>query len=489
MNSGRMLSAPSSSFSPPSSSPSLPSSQPTSRSLLSRLRPSSASSYWSSLQSVRHSTSTLVLLALAFLLLNLLACLFIVSSVEREQHSPSSHPRLPVSHSTPSEPLQACEVSNPLRPCVTAALLAANTDASIQSQLTQALDSIANLRAAVLASPSTPTDSGAVAAAVGDAAPLPLSSAHSSLEPYLIIGLPSVARSSPVARHYLNHTLQSIRRQLPSEPHHPMYGRVHVYVMNNQADGRHDMWEALRDEMRGDSNFHFLVNPGALQDATPDLRDPGSANEPGWRIRKQTRDVVATMEAAKRKSRYYMFMEDDFTFCPSLMRLIPYLVNKAHILHPHWFSLKFSFGMNGYIVHNGDDMDHLSAYLIRKQRLRPPDHLIIEWSAGEKESAAYKKDRPNIVYRYNMLHHLGTVSSLRDETQGDYPPCWHEMNTQVVFEVESFRLSECGHTDIWPCWTPERIEQAREGREREEESSWPEVFNIPSQWIADAQEK
>ena len=484
-----MLSSPLPSASSPSFSPPSSSTQPPSRSLLSRLRPSSPSSYCSSLQSARHSTSTLLLSSLAFLLLNFLVCLFIVSSIEREQHtstssSLSSYGSVAVTHSTLSDPLQACEVSSPLRPCVTPSLLAANNAASVRSQLAQTLDSIASLRAALLASPSTPTSLPLSSLVLPSSSPPP-----SAVQPYLIIGLPSVSRSSPVARSYLNHTLQAIRRQLPADPSHPLYGRVHVYVMNHQMDGRHDMWEALKEELSAETAFRFLVNDGQLTDATPESRDAGHANLPGWRVRKQTRDIVATMEAAKRQSRYYMFMEDDFTFCPSLLRLIPYLLNKAHLLHPRWFSVKFSFGMNGYIVHNDDDMEHLSAYLLRKQRLRPPDHLIVEWSAGEKESADYKLDRPHVVYRYNMLHHLGTVSSLRDEKQGEYPPCWHEMNTQVVFEVESFRTDECGHTDIWPCWSKERIERAREGSEREEESWWPENFNIPSQWIVDAQNK
>ena len=413
-----------------------------------------------------------MLLSLAFLLLNVFVCLFIVSSIEREQHTSSPYAAVAVSHSIDADPLQACEVTNPLRPCVTPALLAANNGASIQSQLAQTLESIASLREAVLAAPSTPAPPAAAPQL-----------------PYLIIGLPSVSRSSPEARQYLNHTLQSIRRQLPSDPTHPLYGRVHVYVMNNQMEGAHEMWEALREELRTEPHFHFLVNDGSLHDDNPAQRDAGTSNEPGWRVRKQTRDVVAVMNAAARKSSYYMLMEDDFTFCPSLLRLIPYLVNKAHVLDPRWFSLKFSFGMNGYILHNGDDTAHLSAYLLRKQRLRPPDHLIVEWSAGEKESAAYKLDRPHVIYRYNMLHHLGTVSSLRSAHQGEYPPCWHDMNTQVVFEVESFRVSECGHTDIWPCWSAERIEKARPGSEREEESAWPEQFNIPSQWIAEAQLK
>ena len=472
-----MLSHPTTSFALPSPTPSQSSSPLTSRSL----RPSSAPSAacCSSLLSARHSTSTLVLVSVAFLLLNLLVCLFIVSSIEREQHSPSGAGLAIVAHSTPSDPLQACEVSSPLRPCVTPSMLAANDGGSVQSQLAQMLDSIGNVRAALLASPATASPASTV----------PSSSAPSSAAPYLIIGLPSVSRSSPEARQYLNHTLQSIRRQLPSDPSHPLYGRVHVYVMNNQLDGRHDMWEAMKAELSADSHFNFLVNPGQLHDATPELRDAGDANQPGWRIRKQTRDVVATMEAAKRRSQYYMFMEDDFTLCPSLLRLVPHLVSKAHLLDPRWFSIKFSFGMNGYIIHNDDDMDHLAAYLLRKQRLRPPDHLIVEWSAGEKESAEYKQGRQHVVYRYNMLHHLGTVSSLRAEQQGDYPPCWHEMNTQVVFEVESFRHAECGHTDVWPCWTRERIQRARLGSEREEESDWPELFNIPTQWIVDAQKK
>ena len=252
----------------------------------------------------------------------------------------------------------------------------------------------------------------------------------------------------------------------------------------------HAAFERAREEFGSGplaSAFHFLVNPGLLSDATPELRDAGNANVPGWRVRKQTRDIVATMRAAAGLSAYYMFMEDDFTWCPHLLELLPYMVEKAQRVHPRPLSWKFSFGMNGYIIPNDADLAHFAQYLLDHQRLRPPDHLTTEWSCGEKESRAYKADRPHMIFRYNLLHHLGAVSSLRDERNGEYPVCWHELNTQIVFEVESFRADQCDHDDLWPCWSREQIAQVTDERGRS--SLWLPPFNIPDEWITEAQTK
>ena len=51
-------------------------------------------------------------------------------------------------------------------------------------------------------------------------------------------------------------------------------------------------------------------------DAQPGLRDAGSADRPGWKVRKQTRDTVRLLESVKGVSRYHLFIEDDMRLCP-----------------------------------------------------------------------------------------------------------------------------------------------------------------------------
>jgi len=181
---------------------------------------------------------------------------------------------------------------------------------------------------------------------------------------------------------------------------------------------------------------------------------PGKTFEtPTPQVRKQTRDVVALLKHVVGKSRYYLFMEDDFAFCPHFVTLLHYLINKAHVYYPNWISIKVSFGLNGFILKNyNSDLDTYANYMLKHQRRRPPDHLQTEWAAGETaESGTYKAGRPHLAFRYNLLYHMGRVSSLRDQPSGEFSQCFAELTAPVLFEIDAFKPLECGHDDIWPC--------------------------------------
>ena len=107
--------------------------------------------------------------------------------------------------------------------------------------------------------------------------------------------------------------------------------------------------------------------------------------------------------------------------------------------------------MNGVFMHQ-KDLEAFSNYLIKHQHRRPPDHLVVEWYAGEtKESALFKQKRVNIGFRYNFFHHLGKTSTLRPQAQSGFPGCYDELLVPTVFEVEAFDPNVCPNDDIWPC--------------------------------------
>jgi hypothetical protein len=63
--------------------------------------------------------------------------------------------------------------------------------------------------------------------------------------------------------------------------------------------------------------------------STP-LNDPGTPNKPGYRVRKQTRNIAAVMRQGEGKGRYYLFLEDDMRFCPSgllSIQVLPYCLS------------------------------------------------------------------------------------------------------------------------------------------------------------------
>ncbi len=70
-------------------------------------------------------------------------------------------------------------------------------------------------------------------------------------------------------------------------------------------------------------------------------------------------------------------------------------------------------------------MNTFREYLLKHQVRRPPDHLVVEWFAGETaESKAYKGNRANIGFRYNLFNHIGIVSTLRKQLQTTFPLCY-----------------------------------------------------------------
>jgi hypothetical protein len=164
--------------------------------------------------------------------------------------------------------------------------------------------------------------------------------------------MPSVAR--PNNEDYLLRTLHSIADQLSADPADLMYGKVLVVVVKLQESEHARYEEAKRHFGSPDYPksiyFEFQDTPEKDVDPFPELsktKDRGSPNKPGYVVRKQTRDVVKVMKECFDKARYYLFLEDDMSFCPSGITTIQYLLSKASRYHPNWLAIRASYGMNG----------------------------------------------------------------------------------------------------------------------------------------------
>ena len=129
-----------------------------------------------------------------------------------------------------------------------------------------------------------------------------------------------------------------------------------------------------------------------------------------------------------------------------------------------WNALRVSFGLNGLVLPLGD-LPALAAYYREHVARRPPDHMAVEWFAGERpSSAAHKAGRPHVAFRYNLLEHFGRASSLRSGTAPVYAFCYDELDGGVVFDVEAFNRKVCGHTQVHPCSrSPQLIASADPG--------------------------
>lgn len=171
-----------------------------------------------------------------------------------------------------------------------------------------------------------------------------------------------------------------------------------------------------------------------------------------------------------------------------------------------WLAIRVSYGMAGVVMQSAD-LPTFAAYLVQHQARRPPDHLIVEWFGGETEqrwapdistvqcifppysirpafelcsfalavsmrsgcaslcswlthllfsvvfslfalrlvvlSKEYKNGRAHLAFRYNMLDHHGSVSTLRRTRMDKFPHCFEPLVFPVLFQVQNVDDAVC----------------------------------------------
>lgn len=273
----------------------------------------------------------------------------------------------------------------------------------------------------------------------------------SATEAFLIFGIPTVPRNPE--RGYLSQALTALADQIPQE----MDSKIKVLVVNNRRPGEnHSIFDQEQLSRSGDNRFVFRQE--SRKTSTSIEADIETRDKPGPKVRQQTRDIVQTLRVAWETfhPQHYVIMEDDFAFCQEGVYSVAYMIDRATKSYGDWLAVRFSYGFNGVLIH-GKDLLPLANYLESHYTRRPPDHLLVEWFAGEtSESAAYKSGRVHSAFRFNILDHLGEYSTLRGPRKTPYLACWKELRVPIVFEVEAYK-SRCSRIDmtedLWPCLT------------------------------------
>ncbi|CAM9281810.1 unnamed protein product, partial [Phaeothamnion confervicola] len=309
--------------------------------------------------------------------------------------------------------------------------------------------------AATAAAPAA--ESAAVEAAARAAAATEVSRRRQDGVPLLSVGIPTVPR--PNGEDYLTQALDAMLNQLPDDPADPFYGQVKVLVMNMHGPG-HDVFEQQRRRFapgRPKAMYiEFLEERAKLPDPRgPNADDAGSPNVPGAKVRNQTRNLVGLLRAAFGRASYYLFAEDDMALCAHGFAALEYAIDKSTRYHGDWLALRVSYGMNGIVIPDAE-LPFFADYLLKHQARRPPDHLVVEWFAGETpESREHKAGRQHTAFRFNLYDHRGAVSTLRaQERPAKYRKCFELLTEPAVFRVESFKINSCPRDDIWPCDVP-----------------------------------
>jgi len=284
--------------------------------------------------------------------------------------------------------------------------------------------------------------------------------AENATRRWLVIGMNTVGRAE--GKQYLLSTLDALARECPSEKSDEMYGRVLVVVVNVYGKFRNSAFYDARKKYGHGSHpksmyFEFVDDSDRTLDKGLQI------------VRKQTKDIVRNMRLsadASRLGEYYMGLEDDMLICRSGLKAIRHMMKKAAAYHGDWLIVRASYGMNGIFMPYKDLLPFAS-YLEKHYQRRPPDHLAVEWFAGETaESKAYKAGRAHVVFKYNIFDHIGVTSSVQNFKQEGYPRCFALLLEPVNFEVDAFSIRNCPYDDIWPCQkTKKEVPEIREIKE------------------------
>jgi hypothetical protein len=221
-----------------------------------------------------------------------------------------------------------------------------------------------------------------------------------------------------------------------------------VYILSHDREDEHKSFTEAKKKYENNNALQFVH-----MKSTFDLPLSNLQKVPE-KVVAQTLDIVHFLRQVPR-SKYLLFMEDDFEFCSNLFLSIQHLIQKCNHRFgvEGWNSIRMSYGLNGIIFPNDNDIvPSFASYLDEHSRRRPPDHLYTEFAAKEtKQSKDILKERVIVGYRYNGFNHLGRVSTLREQPQWDFPGCWDELLVPTVFEVEAYNKIECPNDDITPC--------------------------------------
>ncbi|EFC38214.1 predicted protein [Naegleria gruberi] len=146
-------------------------------------------------------------------------------------------------------------------------------------------------------------------------------------------------------------------------------------------------------------------------------------------------------------------MEDDFVFCPyavgHLARITTFMSRK------NYSGIRFSFGLNGVIIHKSDIPGFMNYMEANRKRAFPTDWLLEEFvNKYVPMGQEYFKERVFYTYRYQLMEHIGVVTSVgnnRNEEQNkiNFPQCYEtQTQSQLMF---MFFVDACPNSLFYPC--------------------------------------
>ena len=132
--------------------------------------------------------------------------------------------------------------------------------------------------------------------------------------------------------------------------------------------------------------------------------------------------------------------------CEGGLAAIAYLLAKVELYAPDFAALRFSYGLNGILLHAAD-LPALARFLLDPAAEpdnplpdAPVDHLTYRWLRGKYSGArAHFGVRRIVAFRHTLFWHVGDASAVGNTAARHKPRCF-ALNKEWLFEQESFHV-------------------------------------------------
>lgn len=129
-------------------------------------------------------------------------------------------------------------------------------------------------------------------------------------------------------------------------------------------------------------------------------------------IRFEPRNTVAIADVV-------LVMEDDFIFCPNTAERVAYVLQWAFSHPTEWSGVRISHGFNGIFLQR-QDLSVLQSYVVKQFNTAPIDDMLGKfWTGADGSYPLFFGKRRFMTYRYNLMEHIGAVTSLKSHDAED----------------------------------------------------------------------
>ena len=286
----------------------------------------------------------------------------------------------------------------------------------------------------------------------------------------LVVSVNTIPR--PQGETYLLRCLDSFSEQLPQTG-------VIIYVLNLRP-GEHSVFARAQQQHSGDTRFIFAEAEPEREDTVNSADMPAdetatdglSGNPlPGPRNRQQTRDVAMLLRHVitefggrnvfvDSSGPPVMLIEDDFVLCENAISRLLGILRPGVLVPADWTAIRVSYGLCGIVMQMAD-LSAFADYILAQQAYRPVDILAYYWFArdsSQRQAAAithFGPKRTNVVYRHNLLNHIGAVSTYPGRAPRQFAGCHDVLEVWSLHKHERFDLEHCQNWMTSPCLSRE----------------------------------